>query len=60
MILSNSEKQVFADEALNILASKGVISDKLRKNAKEGVWTGVLLSKMIEIYISGDRSQANA
>jgi hypothetical protein len=60
MILSNSEKQVFADEALNILASKGVITDKLRKNAKEGVWTGVLLSKMIEIYISGDRSQAKA
>lgn len=60
MALSNAEKQVFADEALNILASKGVITDKLRKNAKEGVWTGVLLSKMIEIYISGDRSQAKA
>lgn len=60
MALSNAEKQVFADEALNILASKGVISDKLRKNAKEGVWTGILLSKMIEIYLSGDRSQAKA
>jgi hypothetical protein len=60
MILSNSEKQVFADEALNILASKGVITDKLRKNAKEGVWTGVLLSKMIEIYLSGHKPQAKA
>jgi hypothetical protein len=41
MSLSNSEKQLFAEAAVGILESNGLITGRLRKNAKEGFWTGI-------------------
>ena len=50
MALPDAAKQVFADRAILALVKRGIASPKIQRNAKEGVWSGVILSQMIEIY----------
>lgn len=50
MLLPEVEKRKFAARALEVLIAKGLGTPRIQHNAKEGVWSGVLLSQMIEIF----------
>jgi hypothetical protein len=55
MTLPEVEKRGFAARALEVLVARGVVTSRIQRNAEEGVWSGVLLSQMIEIF-SGEKS----
>ena len=55
MTLPEVEKRGFAARALQVLVARGVATARIQRNAEEGVWSGVLLSQMIEIF-SGEKS----
>ena len=50
MTLPEVDKRNFAARALAELMTKGVVTARIQRNAEEGVWNGVLLSTMIEIF----------
>lgn len=50
MVLPDSIKKEFAVRAMDALVSKGISTPRLQRNAEAGVWSGVLLSEMIEIF----------
>ena len=50
MTLSESEKRSYAARALETLVARGVVTPRVQRNAEEGVWSGILLSQMIEIF----------
>ena len=52
MTLPEVEKRIFAVRALQVLVARGVATARIQRNAEEGVWSGVLLSQMIEIFSS--------
>lgn len=55
MTLPEVEKRGFAARALGVLVARGVVTSRIQRNAEEGVWSGVLLSQMIEIF-SGEKA----
>lgn len=55
MTLPEVEKRVFGARAFQVLVARGVATARIQRNAEEGVWSGVLLSQMIEIF-SEERS----
>ena len=50
MTLPEVEKRGFAARALQVLVARGVATSRIQRNAEEGVWSGVLLSQMIQIF----------
>lgn len=50
MLLPESAKKDFAVRALALLVTKNIATPRIQRNAEAGVWNGVLLSKMIEIF----------
>lgn len=50
MLLPESEKRDFAVRALDLLVAKNIATPRIQRNAEAGVWSGVLLSQMIEIF----------
>ena len=50
MTLPETQKRNFALRALEELKPKGMATPRIQRNAEEGVWSGVLLSQMIEIF----------
>lgn len=50
LAISEAEKKEFAAQAIKELDTKGVATPRVKRNAEEGVWSGVLLSQMIDIY----------
>jgi hypothetical protein len=50
MLLPESEKRDFAVRALDLLVVKNIATPRIQRNAEAGVWSGVLLSQMIEIF----------
>ena len=48
--IPEAEKRNFANRALGVLAAKGVLTDQIRRKADAGVWSGVLLSMMVELF----------
>ena len=52
MTLSEAEKRSYAARALEALVARGVVTPRVQRNAEEGIWSGILLSQMIEIFNS--------
>lgn len=50
MLLPESAKKDFAVRALALLVTKNIATPRIQRNAEAGIWNGVLLSKMIEIF----------
>ena len=50
MTLTETEKRSYAARALDALMARGVVTPRVQRNAEEGVWSGILLSQMIEIF----------
>ena len=50
MAIPESEKKEFAARALEELKAKDIATPRIQRNAEEGVWSGVLLSQMIEVF----------
>lgn len=50
MTLSDQDKVEYGRRALEALNEKGIATPKIILNAEERVWSGVLLSKMVEIF----------
>jgi len=50
MLLAESQKERFSAKALAELKMRGLATPRIITNAQGGVWSGILLSKMIEIY----------
>jgi hypothetical protein len=57
MALPEGKKKAYAIQALEALAAKGIATERIRRNAAEGVWSGMLLSQMIEIFARSIESQ---
>lgn len=50
MAIPESEKKELAVRAFEELSARGIASLRMQRNAEEGVWSGPLLSQMIEIF----------
>jgi hypothetical protein len=50
MLLPESIKREFAVRALKVLVAKGISTPRIQRNAEAGVWSGVLLSQMVEVF----------
>lgn len=50
MLRPESIKKEFAVRALDVLVAKGISTPWIQRNAEAVVWSGVLLSQMIEIF----------
>lgn len=50
MALPESQKRVYGQRAVESLKTRRLINDKILHNASEGVWSGILLAEMVDIY----------
>lgn len=50
MMLPDSAKRTYAGQAVEEIKARGLATDRILSNAQAGVWSGVLLSQMIEIF----------
>ena len=50
MMLPDLVKRTYAGQAVEEIKSRGLATDRILSNAQAGVWSGVLLSQMIEIF----------
>lgn len=50
MGLTEAQKSVYGAKAVERLEARGLATSRVLLNAKEGVWSGVLLSEMVAIY----------
>lgn len=57
MALSEAQKRVYGQSAVESLTARGVANERIRTNASEGVWSGILLAEMVAIYSAEQRAK---
>lgn len=56
MALADSRKAVYAERAVAVLRDRGLLTERIARNAADGVWSGLLLSEMIRLFGSDQTS----
>ncbi|MES2877563.1 MAG: replication initiation protein [Pseudomonadota bacterium] len=57
MALSEAQKRVYGQRAVQRLTDRGLANDRILNNASEGVWSGVLLAEMVAIFTTDKSSE---
>jgi hypothetical protein len=59
MVLSDQQKNEYGRRALEQLKARGMATERITTNAEGGVWSGVLLSQMLDVYEDDGRVLEN-